>query len=599
MIRTTSWRLTNHCLNGMRSTAVANFEKRFESNIAAQRSGEGDKFLHHSIEEGYWRSSPYEQITVPNTTIDKYVWTNLKKWENKIATVCVVTGRQYTFAKLRDCSAAFAIQLQKKFKLDSRDVIAVCLPNIPEYPIAALGAFEAGLIVTTVNPLYTAEEIARQLTMSNAKCVIGTIQYYNVLKNACTLAKKNLPIIVIGTESQEAIPEEAINFFELINTSNVDYSALKEIKTCANDVALLPFSSGTTGLPKGVQLSHQNITSNCEQSQTKLPYETSCLETTETYQEVVPCVLPLFHIYGFTIVMVSKLFLGIKLVTIPQFKPDNLIKALYEYKGSSLNLVPPIAHFMINSPKVSTHHAPNLRMIMSGAAPIGHSDVEKLLNKFPGTKFMQGYGMTETSPVTMITPNIQENYSAIGHVVSNTEAKIVSLDNNNNLKGLGPNIPGELLVRGPQVMAGYLNNEEANKDIFRQCADGSKTWLRTGDVAYYDNDGFFFITDRMKELIKVKGFQVPPAELEECLRSHPKVLDAGVVGIPHSKHGEVPKAFVVLRPNVEATEEEIKKFVAEKKAEYKHLEGGVQFLKEIPKNPTGKILRNNLKSLHN
>lgn len=596
MIRTTSCRLTSQCLNVLRSTVNASCDKRYQGNIATESSVDGDKSLHYTNEEGYWKSSTFEPLNLPNTSVDKYVWTNLKKWENKIATVCVVTGRQYTYAKLRDSSAALAIQLQNNMKLNPRDVIAVCLPNLPEYPIAALGAIEAGLTVTTVNPLYTADEIGRQLTMSNAKCVIGTVKYYKVLKEACAIAKKNLPIIVIPTDKTDSIPAGAIDFFQLINTTNVDYSSLKDTGINVNDVVILPFSSGTTGLPKGVQLSHQNITTNCEQVQAKLPYETSCLETTETFQEVVPGVLPFFHIYGFTVVMLSKLFLGIKLVTLPQFRPEDLIKALHEYKGTSLNLVPPIAHFLTNSPKVTVEHAPNLRMIMSGAAPIGHSDVERMLQKFPNAKFMQGYGMTEMSPVATISPNNCSKYGSIGHLVSNTEAKIVSLDSTDG-KGVGPNVTGELLIRGPQTMVGYLNNEEANKDIFREGANGSGVWLRTGDVAYYDNDGLFFITDRMKELIKVKGFQVPPAELEECLRSHPKILEAGVIGVPHSRHGEVPKAFVVLRPNAQASEEEIKEFVAEKVAHYKQLEGGVQFMKEIPKSATGKILRKDLKSL--
>ncbi|XP_055842281.1 probable 4-coumarate--CoA ligase 1 [Episyrphus balteatus] len=597
MIRTTSCRLTTQCLNVLRSTTVSsNCEKRYQGNIATERSGDGDKNLQFTNEEGYWKTSSFETVFSQNTTLDKYVWRNIKQWENKIASVCVITGRQYTYAKLRDSCAAFAIQLQHKFKLNPRDVIAICLPNLPEYPIASLGSIEAGLTVTTVNPLYTAEEIGRQLTMSNAKCVIGTVKYYNVLKNACSIAKKNLPIIVIPTKNNESIPAGAINFFEIINTANVDYSLLKDAGISPKDVVLLPFSSGTTGLPKGVQLSHENITINCEQIQAKLPDEASVLETTETQQEVIPCVLPFFHIYGLTVVMLSKLFLGIKLVTLPQFKPEDLIKALHEYKGTSLNLVPPIANFLTNSPKVTPEHLAHLRMFMSGAAPIGQADVERMLKKFPNTKFMQGYGMTELSPVAMITPNNCVKYGSIGQLVSNTEAKIVSLEGDDG-KGLGPNATGELLVRGPQTMIGYLNNDEANKDIFREGTNGSGKWLRTGDVAYYDEDGLFYITDRMKELIKVKGFQVPPAELEECLRNHPKILEAGVIGIPHSRHGEIPRAFVVLKPNVEATEEEIIEFVAERVAHYKHLEGGVQFIKELPKNSTGKILRKDLKSM--
>lgn len=197
--------------------------------------------------------------------------------------------------------------------------------------------------------------------------------------------------------------------------------------------------------------------------------------------------------------------------------------------------------------------------------------------------------MTEASPVVLLTPPDNTRYASTGYLTSNTEGKIVSFDDE-SLKGLGPNQTGELCVRGPQVMAGYLNNEEATKETFYPGG-----WLRTGDVAYYDDDGYFYITDRMKELIKVKGFQVPPAELEAILREHPKILEAAVFGIPHPLNGEAPRALVVLRANMEATEEEICNYVAERVAHYKKLEGGIIFASEVPKNPTGKILRKVLK----
>lgn len=197
--------------------------------------------------------------------------------------------------------------------------------------------------------------------------------------------------------------------------------------------------------------------------------------------------------------------------------------------------------------------------------------------------------MTECAPVVLMTPMDNKRYSSTGFLTSHTEGKIVPLDGK-HFKGLGPNQTGELCVRGPQVMSGYLNNEEATKETLYPGG-----WLRTGDVAYYDDEGYFYITDRLKELIKVKGFQVPPAELEAILRQHPKILESAVFGIPHAVSGEVPRALVVLRPDVQATAEEIYNFVAEKVAVYKNLEGGIIFTNEIPKNPTGKILRKVLK----
>lgn len=211
------------------------------------------------------------------------------------------------------------------------------------------------------------------------------------------------------------------------------------------------------------------------------------------------------------------------------------------------------------------------------------------LFRFPKTVFKQGYGMTEASPVVLLTPDGNTRYASTGVLPSSTEAKIVPLDGS-DFKGVGPRASGELCIRGPQVMAGYLNNEEANKVTFYP-----GNWLRSGDVAYYDEDGYFYITDRMKELIKVKGFQVPPAELEAVLRDHPKILEAAVFGIPHELNGEAPRAIVVLRQGQKATAEEIAAYVAERVAHYKKLEGGVIFVDEVPKNPTGKILRRELK----
>nr|AFQ01093.1 acyl-CoA synthetase [Glossina morsitans morsitans] len=543
-----------------------------------------DKYLHYTSEDGYYKTSPYEPVVSLNTTLDKYVWRNLKNWQNNVAALDIVNGRQYTFAELRDCSAALAVRLQRKFKLVKGDVLAICLPNVPEYPGAILGAIEAGLTITTVNPLYTAEEISRQLIFSNAKFIIGTCRGFSILSDACKLAKKNIPIACVRMTADELLPERGIDFFEIFKPDDhLDYSQLQHYDSDPSDLVLLPFSSGTTGLPKGVMLSHNNIVTNAEQIQVIIP--TDCTHN----QEVIPTMLPFFHIYGLTVTMISRLSFGCKLVTMPQFKPEDLMKSLNDHKGSILNLVPPIALFMINSSKMSYKTAPNLRMVLSGAAPIAISDIERFIKKFPHTKFLQGYGMTETSPVVLLTPIGNKRYASTGFPTSNTEAKIVSFESG-DLKGLGPNQTGELCVRGPQVMQGYLNNSQATDEAFYPGG-----WLRTGDVAHYDEDGYFYITDRMKELIKVKGFQVPPAELEAILRNHPKILDAAVFGVPHAINGEVPKALVVLRPEMKASEEEIFKYVANRVAHYKQLAGGIIFTNEVPKNPTGKILRRILK----
>lgn len=244
--------------------------------------------------------------------------------------------------------------------------------------------------------------------------------------------------------------------------------------------------------------------------------------------------------------------------------------------------------FLTHFDKVTEKHVESVKFVCSGAAPIGGSDAERFLKKTPHIKFIQGYGLTESSPVVLMTNSDSSNFASVGTPPPNTEVKIVRL-NDESYQGIGPNESGELLVRGPQIMLGYHNNEKATKETIT--SDG---WLRTGDIGYYDENQVFYITDRLKELIKVKGFQVPPAELEEILRSHPAVADAAVIGIPDRCSGELPRAYVVSK-DPQVSEKDIQEFVAQKVAEYKRLDGGVEFVKQIPKNATGKIMRKDLK----
>ncbi|XP_004531120.1 4-coumarate--CoA ligase 1 [Ceratitis capitata] len=559
--------------------AVAASSVRQHSTVVSTKCSQTDKFLVYSDEEGYIKQSPFDPVEPVNLTVDKYVWRDLKKFENDVATLCVISGRQYTYAQLRDTSAAFAIRLQNNFKLARGDTLAICLPNMPEYPIAVLGAIEAGLTVTTVNPIYTAEEISRQLQTSNSKFIVGTSLGYGVLKEACVLAQKQIPIAVIRFQPDEELPDGALDFMEIINPQGVDYSKLKDYNVDPDNVAFLPFSSGTTGLPKAVQLTHNNITINSEQLEGSFCFRQS------GRQEVLPAILPFFHIYGLNVIMLSKLAIGAKLLTMPQFRPEDLLTALCVHKSTILNVVPPMALFMINYPKLTQDVVPHLKYVQIGAAPIAESDMQRFLKKFPKTSFLQGYGMTETSPVTLMVPLNNTRFASAGAPAPLTEAKIIAIGTD-DYKGLAPNCTGELCVRGPQVMKGYLNNDEANAEIFLP-----KGWLRSGDVGHYDEDGYFYITDRMKELIKVKGFQVPPAELEGILRDHPKIIEAAVIPRPDEVAGELPRAVVVLREGAKASEQEIYDYVAARVAEYKKLDGGIVFTNEIPKTTTGKILR--------
>ncbi|KAM3960254.1 uncharacterized protein ACR2FA_005730 [Aphomia sociella] len=528
--------------------------------------------------------SPYNEMKIPTCTLNEYIWENLDKWPERTLSVCSATGRGYTYEQAFKLSNAFAANLRTKFKIGDGDVVSVMLPNIPDFPLIALGILEAGGVISTINPIYTAHEVQRQLLMSNAKIVVTLPEIMGVVKEAFKIAKINLPIVVIKTKDDPA-PEGAILFNDLSEDIHVDKSCLKKVRRSANDVCFLPYSSGTTGLPKGVELSHRNIVANCMQiCEMNIRSHT---ETTPTHQDAIMAVLPFFHIYGATVIMFHKMSIGAKIVTMTKLQPDHFIQSLEKYKTNVLYIAPPLGLLMAAHPAGSKKTYQYLETVINGAAPFAASDAERLLDKIQHKiDFRQGYGLTETSPVVCMPARGNEDFSIVGNPIPNTEVKVVD----SNYNSLGSNENGELLVRGPQVMRGYKDNPQANVEAFTE--DG---WFRTGDSAIINENGEITIADRIKELIKVKGFQVPPAELEGVLREHPLVCDAAVIGVPHPMSGESPKAFVVLKPGKTVKPEDIREFVNERVAPFKKIED-IVFLDSIPKSLAGKILRKDLKA---
>ncbi|XP_047534122.1 4-coumarate--CoA ligase 3-like isoform X1 [Vanessa atalanta] len=550
----------------------------------------GSKFASVSVRKNsLWTKegiikSPYASVDIPNYTLYDYVWLNLEKWPERTLTVCARTGRGYTYEQAFNLSNAFAANLRQKFKIRDGDVITVMLPNVPDFPLIMLGVMAAGGVVTTINPIYTAHEIQRQLLMSDSKMIVTLPDKVNVVREAIKLAKVNIPIIVVKTNG-DPIPEGTVAFNELSEDIHVDKSCLKKVRRTANDLCFLPYSSGTTGLPKGVELTHRNIIANCQQISD--PAITCNEETTATHQDVAMAILPFFHIYGSVVVGFHEMAQGVKLVTLDKFQPEVYLQAIEKFKVNVLFLAPPLIILMTQHPMASAKVYQYLEHVINGAAPIVATDAERFLSKVQRKiRFGQGYGLTETAPVVAMSPTTLYDYNAVGHPVPNTDIRIVDSD----LKNLGPNETGELLVRGPQVMRGYRNNSEANANVLTN--DG---WFRTGDLATVDDDGIIKICDRLKELIKVKGFQVPPAELEAVLRDHPAVSDAAVIGVPHATKGETPKAFVALKPGFSASPKDLCSFVAERVAAYKRIDD-ISVLDSIPRSAAGKILRKDLKS---
>jgi acyl-CoA synthetase (AMP-forming)/AMP-acid ligase II len=362
--------------------------------------------------------------------------------------------------------------------------------------------------------------------------------------------------------------EGALSFSELIIASGPP----PVTAVSPDDVVALPYSSGTTGLPKGVMLTHGNVVANLLQSAAALPLEG---------EDVVIAVLPFFHIYGLQVILHGGLRAGATLVVLPRFDLETFLRAIQQHRATWAFVVPPIALALAKHPAVDGYDLSSLKQVLSGAAPLS-ADLARAVTKRLGCRMLQGYGMTETSPVTHTNsgPTVETKPGSVGALVANTEGRIVDPESG---RDLGPGEQGEICVRGPQIMKGYLGKPEATAAMIDK--DG---WLHTGDIGYADEDGDFFVVDRLKELIKYKGCPVAPAELEALLLTHPAVADVAVIPSPDDEAGEVPKAFVVTRAQV--TAEELMAFVAERVAPTKRVRR-LEMIDQIPKSPSGKILR--------
>ena len=449
------------------------------------------------------------------------------------------------------------------------DVAALVAPNSPWYPVVFHAVAVTGGAVTTVNPTYGPEEIAYQLTDSEATLVFAADMFAPQTREAMAQAGVAGEVVVIDADS----PSEGTAMQALMG----DPIAQVEVNP-HDDVVVLPYSSGTTGLPKGVMLTHANLVNNIEQGASSVASQGS---------DVVLAVLPFFHIYGMQVLMNDQLHHGATLVTMPRFDLGQALSLIERHQVTRFFAVPPIVLALAKHPAVGDYDLSSLRQVLSGAAPLGAEVAEEASGRI-GCEVVQGYGMTELSPISHATPPGNFKPGSVGLTVANTEARIVAPDSGEDLP---IDAEGELWIRGPQVMKGYLNNPEATAETLDE--DG---WLHTGDIARIDGDGHVYIVDRLKELIKVKGFQVAPAELEALLLDHPQITDAAVVGRPDEESGEVPLAFVVAAADSGLDEEAVKAFVAGHVATYKHL-GEVRLVEAIPKSASGKILRRELREL--
>jgi acyl-CoA synthetase (AMP-forming)/AMP-acid ligase II len=440
------------------------------------------------------------------------------------------------------------------------DVLAISSPNLPEYALALYGAMAAGGAVTGANPLLTAGELAGQLADAGAGLLLTVPPFLATAREAAAAAGVR-EVLVFG-EAGGATP-----FRELLDHH---HPAAAVPVDPDRDLAVLPYSSGTTGLPKGVELTHANLVANARQTQAAIGF---------TADDVVVGVAPFFHAIGLNLILPCSLRAGATLVTMPRFDLPGFLELVQSHRATATVVVPPVILALAGHPLVDRYDLSSLRFLGSGGAPLG-ADVEQRCADRLGCRVAQGFGMTEGSATFAIAPLEVPRRGSVGRLLPGTEARIVDLGRGADL---GPGRTGELWLRGPQVMRGYHHNPEATAAT----VDGDG-WLRTGDLCYVDADGYLFVVDRLKELIKYKGYQVPPAELEQLLCAHPAVADAAVVPRPDPEAGELPVAHVALRG--QATAEELQAWVAERVAPYKRLRA-VRFTDQVPRSPSGKLLR--------
>ena len=492
--------------------------------------------------------SPEPDVAIPDVALTPFLLRSAEQHQDKPALIDAPSGRTLTYrgwaSSVRKVAAGLAGRGLRK-----GDVFAIYSPNLPEYAIAFHAVSLLGATVTTINPAYTPDELSRQLADSGAKYLLTTPAFLDKAKEGGARE-----IFVIGDsfdallQSDGDVPDVAID--------------------PANDVVAMPYSSGTTGMPKGVMLTHRNLVANIVQCAPVFGVRSD---------DIALAVLPFFHIYGMNVIMNLGLHRGATIVTMPKFDLKECLQAIEKHRITYGFIVPPIMLALAKNPIVDDFDLSSIRILFSGAAPLSENVAEQAPRRL-GCRIMQGYGMTEAAPATHGTR--ESDAVSVGPVLPNTESKLVDVATGAEL---GPGQEGEICVRGPQVMKGYLNNPEATAAMI-----DSEGWLHTGDIGSADERGNFFVVDRVKELIKYKGMQIAPAELEAILLAHPAIADAAVVPMADEEAGQVPKAFVVLKQR--SSTDDIMTYVADRVARYKRVRH-IEVIDQIPRSPSGKILR--------
>ena len=520
-------------------------------------------------------TSPYPDVEIPASSIYDYLFGDLTEADlDRVAIVDGVSGAETTYRQLVGQVDAVAGALTAR-GVGPGDVVALMCPNTPAFASVFHGILRAGATVTTINSLYTPDEIVSQLGDSGARWLMTVSPLLGSAGEAAARAG-------IGAD-QLVVLDGADGHPSLRDLLTQGAPAPEVAFNPATHVAVLPYSSGTTGKAKGVMLSHTNLVANVAQCRDLINV---------TADDRVLALLPFFHIYGMTVLLNLAVKQRARLVTMPRFDLTEFLRIIQDHGCTYVFIAPPVAVALAKHPLVNDYDLSSVHTILSGAAPLDGALGDAVARRL-GVRMLQGYGMSELSPVSHVVPHDRVDIPShsVGITIPNMRSKLIDTETGEQIEipAEGASRPGELLVAGPNVMLGYLGNEQATAATI-----DAERFLHTGDIATVSAEGFVTIVDRLKELIKYKGYQIAPAELEALLLTHPLIADAAVIAVRDEEGEEIPKAFVVASdPALDGAA--VMAFVAERVAPYKKVRR-VEFVESIPKSTAGKILRKDLRA---
>ncbi|EOA37781.1 hypothetical protein CARUB_v10012648mg [Capsella rubella] len=513
-----------------------------------------------------------------DTSLDVTTFMSSQPHRGTTAFIDASTGHRISFSDFWRSVDRVADCLHHDIGIRRGDVVLILSPNSISIPVVSLAVMSLGAVITTANPLNTAGEISRQIADSKPKLAFATPELAPKLA-----ASADISVVLTEDDEEEIVGStRGVRVVGVLSEMMEKEQSGQRVRDRVNqdDTAMLLYSSGTTGRSKGVDSSQGNLIAHIARyiSEPLAPPNQTFL-----------CTVPMFHTYGLLIYAMATVALGSTVVILRKFGLHDMLAAIEKYRVRTLVLAPPVLVAMINGSDLikAKYDLTSLKTVRSGGAPLSKEVTESFLEKYPTVDVFQAYALTESNSAgaSMDTVEESQRYGAVGKLSSGVEARIVDPDTG---RMLSENETGELWLKSPAIAKGYFRNEEATNEAF-----SSQGWLKTGDLCYIDDDGFLFIVDRLKELIKYKAYQVPPAELEALLLTHHEIKDVAVIPFPDKVVGEFPMACVVRKPGSFITEKTIMEFVAKQVAPYKKIRK-VKFMSSIPKNPSGNILRKDL-----